>query len=283
MDSLRLAIVTGKGGVGKSAVAAALALQAVRSGRRVLAVSMTESAGLADHLGVEQLGPDPHEIRTGLSALQVERPAALDEYLRLQVGVPKFARLGPIADAFDALASAAPGIREVITMGKVLYEVRRGNTWDLVVADGPPIGQIGSHLRAPRTVSDLVPTGRIREQSAWMEGIMADPEKSGLVLVTLAEELPTLETAEAMVWLENSDLISTRSIVTNRVLEPLGEHPKASAQGPIADAARLHRGLVEEQARWLERTPDGPQLPYLFGATGPAEVAERLADLLVMP
>lgn len=281
MDSLRLVVVTGKGGVGRSAVAAALALRAVRAGKQVLAVSMTESSGLAEHLGQENLGPDPAEVRSGLFALQVERPAALDEYLRLQVGVPRFARLGPLGDAFDALASAAPGIREVITMGKVLYEVRRQN-WDLVVADGPPIGQIGSHLRAPRTVSDLVPTGRIQEQAAWMSAIMTDPEQAGLVMVTLPEELPTIETAEALSWLENSPLIEVVSVITNRVLDPL-DVEFAGLSGPVAEAAALHTGLVVEQAGWLERTPPGPHLPYLFGVTGPAEVAERLADLVEAP
>ncbi|MDF1594490.1 MAG: ArsA-related P-loop ATPase [Acidimicrobiia bacterium] len=281
MDSLRLVVVTGKGGVGRSAVAAAIALRAVRAGRRTLAISMTESGGLGEHLGVETLGPNAHEIRSGLSALQVERPAALDEYLRLQVGIPKFARLGPLASAFDALASAAPGIREIVTMGKVLYEVRRGDTWDLVVADGPPIGQIGSHLRAPRTVSDLVPTGRIRDQAAWMADILADPARSALVLVTLAEELPALETAEAMIWLQNSKLITTKSVITNRVLEPMGVPVSTGpSQGAVHEAAVLHHGLVEEQTKWLKQTPDGPRLPYLFGVTGPAEVAERLADLL---
>ena len=270
--------------MGRSAVSAALALRAVHSGMRVLAVSMTESSGLGEHLGVDHLGPNATEIRTGLSALQVERPAALDEYLRLQVGLPKFARLGPLADAFDALASAAPGIREIVTMGKALYEVRRADTWDVVVADGPPIGQIGSHLRAPRTVSDLVPTGRIREQSAWMADFMADPAKSALVLVTLAEELPALETAEAVTWLRNSKLITTHSIITNRVLDPLDVPVSAGpAAGPMHDAALLHQGLTEEQARWMRPTSDGPHLPYLFGATGPVEVANRLADLVELP
>ncbi len=244
---------------------------------------MTESDGLAEHLGVETLGPDAHEVRAGLFALQVERPAALDEYLRLQVGVPRFARLGPLATAFDALASAAPGIREIVTMGKALYEVR-SDTWDLVVADGPPTGQIGSHLRAPRTVSDLVPAGRIREQAAWMADLLADPDRSALVLVTLAEELPALETREAMIWLENSELIRTHSVITNRVLEPL-DAPESDlpASGPVRDAALLHSGLVREQTRWLAETPAGPRLPYLFGTTGPAEVSERLADLVELP
>jgi anion-transporting ArsA/GET3 family ATPase len=283
MDSVRLIVVTGKGGVGRSAVAAAMALRAVRAGRRVLAVSMTESPGLAEHLGAEHLGPDAHEVRSGLYALQVERPAALDEYLRLQVGIPRFARLGPLADAFDALASAAPGIREIVTMGKVLYEVRT-ETWDLVVADGPPTGQISSHLRAPRTVSDLVPTGRIREQAAWMADLLADPARSALTLVTLAEELPALETAEALTWLRNSGLITTRSVITNRILEPLpADVSDLPSSGPVGDAATLHEGLVAEQARWLELTNNGPRLPYLFGTTGPGEVAKRLADLVELP
>ena len=133
----RLIIVTGKGGVGRSAVTAALALRAVHLGKRVLAVAMTDQTGLALHLGRERLDYEAREIRPGLHALAIHRPAALNEYLKVQLGVPKVTRMGPIARAFDALASTAPGIREVVTMGKVLWEVRR-DAWDLVIADGCP-------------------------------------------------------------------------------------------------------------------------------------------------
>lgn len=273
-----LLIVSGKGGVGKSAVAAALAIAAARRGRRVLAIGMADT-GLAAHLGLDHLEYRPIEARAGINALVIDRPAALDEYLRLQLGVPKVTRIGPIARAFDALASAAPGIREVVTIGKVLYEART-NAWDLVVADAPPSGQIGSHLRAPRTVAELVGAGKVREQVQWMREYLADPDLTGLVLVTLVEELPVVETTETLAWLEAEAVTNVAEVITNRVLEPLGATVPADVTSPIGAAAALHAGVHDEQQRWLAELPEGPQLPYLFGATGPGEVAERLADEL---
>jgi len=274
-----LLIVTGKGGVGKSAVTAALAVDAARRGLRVLAIGMVEGQGLAGHLGVEKLTYQPAEVRPGIFAMAINRPAALDEYLRLQLHVPKFSRIGPIARAFDALASAAPGIRETVTMGKVLFEART-REWDLVVADAPPSGQIGSHLRAPRTISDLVGAGRVREQTRWMEEWLNDPVKTGLVIVSTAEELPAIETVETLAWLEHEQVVDVASVITNRTLEPLGASVPADVSAPIGAAAALHDGIFHEQQRWLATLPDGPRLPYLFGVTGPVEVTERLADVL---
>lgn len=276
----QLLLVTGKGGVGKSAVCAALAIEAARRGQRVLAIGMVEKRGLAAHLGVESLSYDATEVRPGVFALGIERPAALDEYLRIVLRAPKLSRIGPVARAFDALASAAPGIRETVTMGKVLFETRTNN-WDLVVADAPPSGAIGSHIRAPKTVAELVGAGKVREQTRWMEDLMGDRARTGLVMVTLAEELPTVETAETLKWINEEGLIGIAEVITNRILEPLGARIPADLSTPIGAAAALHDGIFQEQQRWLAQLPDrGRELPYLFGVTGPVEVAERIADEL---
>ena len=276
----QLLIVTGKGGVGKSAVSAAHAIAAARRGQRVLAIGMVDQRGLAAHLGVERLSYDAVEVRRGIFALGIERPAALDEYLRIQLRVPKLSRIGPVARAFDALASAAPGIRETVTMGKVLYETRTNN-WDLVVADAPPTGQIGSHIRAPHTVAELVGAGRVREQTKWMHDLMADHVRTGLIMVTLAEELPTVETIETLDWIAQEDLIRVAEVITNRILEPLGAPVPADVTTPLGSAAALHDGIYTEQQKWLAQISQrGRELPYLFGVTGPVEAAERLADIL---
>lgn len=269
-------IVTGKGGVGRSAVSAALAISAARRGAKVLAIDMNEAAGLRSHLGAESLTFEHHEIRPGLSAMSIDRPSALDEYLRLQIGIPRFARMGPVAKAFDALATAAPGIRETITMGKVLYESARRD-WDLVVTDAPPSGQIASFLRSPRTIAELVPTGRVRDQTHWMEEHLV--ERTDLVVVTLAEELPVNETREFLAWIDAHPVTNVDRVLVNRVLEPLGFAPK-SRRGQRQEAAALHTGLVQQQALWRNELGPHEPLPFYFGATGPIEVAERLADEL---
>jgi len=277
----RLIIVTGKGGVGRSAVSAALALRAVHLGKRVLTVAMTDQLGLALHLGRERLEYEAREIRPGLHALAVHRPAALNEYLKVQLGVPKVTRMGPLARAFDALASTAPGIREVVTMGKVLWEVRKG-AWDLVIADGPPLGQIGSHLRAPQTVTELVPVGKVREQADWMMDLLADASISGMQLVTLAEELPITETQEALTWLTEHQVISPPEVVANRILPALdatSQQIKEVGPGPAREAALMHKTLHEEQQKWITQLSPDVQLPFLFGLHTPPEVAARLADV----
>lgn len=270
----RLTLVSGKGGVGKSAVATGLALYAHRQGRRVLAIDVTGAGGLAAHLGEGRLEFKPREVRPGLSALTIDRTKALAEYVKVQIGVPQFATMGPIARAFDALASTAPGVREVITLGKVLWEVQHGG-YDLVVADCPPTGAITGLLRAPRTIAELVPSGRVRLQAEWMSQLLSR-KATELVLVTLAEELPTLETQETIALLASENLVRPPTIVTNRVLPRLETDAKGS--GIAAEAAILHRSLYRNQQDWIKRLPPARKLPYLFGLLTPGEVAARMAD-----
>jgi Mrp family chromosome partitioning ATPase len=270
----RLTLVSGKGGVGKSAVATGLALYAHRQGRRVLAIDVTGAGGLAAHLGGGRLEFKPSEVRPGLSALTIDRTKALAEYVKVQIGVPQFATMGPLARAFDALASTAPGVREVITLGKVLWEVQHGG-YDLVVADCPPTGAITGLLRAPRTIAELVPSGRVRLQAEWMSQLLSR-KATELVLVTLAEELPTVETQETMALLASENLVGPPTIVTNRVLPRLDTDAKGS--GVAAEAAILHRSLYRNQQDWIKRLPPARKLPYLFGLLTPGEVAARMAD-----
>lgn len=273
----RLVIVSGKGGVGKSALAAGLALLAQRSGLRVLAVEMASPGGVSSHLSTGPLDFEPREVRPGLHAMHMVRSEALLEYLSIQMKLPGMGRFGAVARAFDALATAAPAVREIITLGKVLWEVRE-DRWDLVIADAPPTGQIGSYLRAPVSIAELVPTGRIRSQSAWMGDILGDPDQTELVLVTLPEELPTTETLETMGWLEREDLVAPPTIIANRVVPELKN--KSTPDGIPGEMAKLHRSLWDEQQLWLEKLPPELTIPYMFGLFTPGEVAARMSDEL---
>ncbi|MCI0679034.1 MAG: hypothetical protein L0Z63_08325 [Actinobacteria bacterium] len=273
----RLIIVSGKGGVGKSAVSAGLALVAQRQGKRVLAVETGSPGGLSAHFSTTTLDFAPREVRPGLHAMHMVRSQALLEYLSLQLRLPGMGRFGPVARAFDALATAAPAVREIITIGKIYWEVQT-ERWDLVIADAPPTGQIGSYLRAPRTIAELVPTGRVRSQADSMAALLSDPTAIRLVLVNLAEELPTTETMETMEWLEGEDLVAPPTVMVNRVLPELtfADRPPGTA-GAIVD---LHRSLLVEQERWLKLLPGDYVLPYLFGLFTPGEVSAQLSDVL---
>jgi len=273
----QLVLVSGKGGVGKSAVAAATALRAQRQGARILTISMVGNGnGLATHLGVSALTFEPTEVMTGLHALTIDRSRALMEYLRIQLGLPAMAAVPPVLRAFDALASAAPAVREIVTIGKVLWEVRR-REWDVVVADAPPTGQIGSFLRAPTSIQELVTGGRIAEQAHWMVDVLRSDDTL-LRIVTLAEELPMAETRQMLEWIEQTPVVSKVQVVANRILPELSL-PRIPG-GRVGEAARLHLALQSEQQTWLERQPVDRRLPFLFGAESTSAVTEALADAM---
>lgn len=273
----RLAIVSGKGGVGKSAVASGLALLGQRRGLRILSVEMESGGGLSAHFGTGPLQFKPREVRPGLHAMQMVRSDALLEYLSLQLRLPGMGRFGAVARAFDALATAAPAVREIVTIGKILWEVKE-DRWDLVVVDAPPTGQIASYLRAPASISELVATGRIRAQADWMAETLGDPDRTQLLLVTLPEELPTTETMETVDWVAETGVVGKPLLIANRVLKEVG--PGRPPEGPVGDIVTLHRSLTDEQEKWLAKLPPDLALPYLFGLFTPGEVAAHISDEL---
>lgn len=276
----RLVIVSGKGGVGKSAVTASLAMLAARRGKRVLALGMVEDIGLAIHLGGDELSFEPTELQPGVWVSSIDRSAALDEYLRTQLRVPRAAPTKQISRALQVLVDTAPGIREIVSMGKPIYEVWKG-TYDLVVVDAPPLGQLISYLRAPATIAGFVPSGVVRDQAERMRITLADERRSGLLIVTTPDELPVLETLQALIELDAEPLIDTIGVVVNRVIPKLPIEEAALATvpaGPHRAAGALHLSLYESQERWMDELPPGMALPFLFGLLTPGEVAARLTD-----
>ena len=276
----KLLLVSGKGGVGKSAVTASLARLAARRGKKVLAVGLTDDIGLAVHFGVERLTYKPRKVHAGVEAMVIDRALAFDEYVRLQIRATRAIPMGQFNKIFKVLVDTAPGIREIITIGKPIHDVWRGDH-DLVIVDAPPLGQLISYLRAPATVASIVPSGVIQDQAVAMRATLTDPDSAGLLLVTLAEELPVVETIEALHDMGDEPLVDVIGIVVNRVIDPLDVDAHVIADlddGPMRDAATHHQRLAEEQGAWLERLPEGPRLPHLFGVLTPGEVAAALVD-----
>lgn len=266
----RLLVVTGKGGTGRSAVAASIALAAARRGRRVLALALDAPSGLARHLGAEIPGPIPRR-HGDLHLGAVEAGAALDEYLRLRIKMPRLATVGRL---FAAVVETVPGVRDTVLIGKAVYESTRSR-WDLVVVDAPPTGQIQSLITAPATIAGLVPGGAVRDQARWLAGVLADHAHTGAVVVAIPEELPVLEAGEFIA--AASGAVAPVAIVANRVLADLAEEP--GLDGVAAEAAEHHRRLRRAQESHLDRLAPTHRLPMLFGMHTPAETSARIADL----
>ncbi|KAA3637431.1 MAG: hypothetical protein DWP92_07725, partial [Armatimonadetes bacterium] len=224
MLSTDLVLVSGKGGTGKSAVTAALAIERARRGQTVLAIGLGSGLGLGAHLRASNLTYTPSEVRAGLWAMTMVRAAALDEYLKTQLHVPHGAPTKTITSALNVLVDTAPGVREIISIGKPVFELWKG-TWDAVIVDTPSLGQFHSYLRAPETISDLVPTGNVKRQASAVAEVLNDPSTTQVVLVANPAELPVLETLEALRTLEDENLCPQPSVVMNRVVRPAGFTP----------------------------------------------------------
>jgi len=291
----RLLIVTGKGGVGKTSVTAAIAIAAARAGAKVLACEMDGSGRLAASLGSAPVGFEPSTITLGddvsVDAMSMDTERALREYVRLFVKIPFADRVGSLARIFDYVADAAPGVREILAIGKVCHEVRRDN-YDLVVVDAESTGHVVSQIDAPRAMSEFVHSGVIAEQTGWMSEILEDPERTGVVVVTVAEGLPVSETGELIDTITGRTGVSVASVIVNRVPEAGLDRASiealaaardlgiTSAAGVLAAVERADRasGLLGDLLGISGVGVAGAVLPEIDLADDEAMIASGLAE-----
>jgi anion-transporting ArsA/GET3 family ATPase len=252
----RLIIVTGKGGVGKTTVAAGLALMLAEEGRRVLACEVDAKGDLAAAFEVPAPGFSPDAVMSNLSLMAMDTEASLREYLRLHLKIPVVGRIGPLAKAFDFVATAAPGVKEILTVGKLCYEVRERH-YDTIVVDASATGHIVGQLAAPQAINDLVRVGLIRSQTDWMLDILSDPAATGVAVVTTPEEMPVAETIELVGRVEAETTVEVAMVIVNRVLpERFGardEETFVALEAPEA-AAALRQAIGEEAGALLGAT-----------------------------
>jgi anion-transporting ArsA/GET3 family ATPase len=240
----RLHVVTGKGGTGKTSVAAALALALAAGGRRTLLVEVEGRQGIAQLFGIDPLpyeerhladAPDGGEVR----ALAVDAEEALLEYLDMFYKLGAAGRALRKLGAIDFATTIAPGLRDVLLTGKVKEATTRTTgqrrAYDAVVLDAPPTGRIGRFLNVTAETARLAKVGPIKTQSEGVAALLRSP-MTAVHVVTLLEEMPIQETVDAI-----ADLTALGFGVGNVLVN--GVRPPLPA-GPAVTAAELRRGLV---------------------------------------
>jgi anion-transporting ArsA/GET3 family ATPase len=295
----RLAVVTGKGGVGKSTAAAALALVAARRGRRVLVCEVNAQERIAPLLGARPSGPRIREVLPGLHTVNVNPQEALHEY-----GL-KVVRFQTIYDAvFDNrmvrhFLRVVPGFGELVMLGKMLHEARATEggrpRWDLVIMDAPATGHAVQLLRIPQALLDGFPPGPLRQDAEWMRALLLDPARTGVVLVTLPEEIAVNETIELDDGIRSILGMPRAALLVNAMPPSRFDAAEAAALaavtgappplGPAALAgtiAAARRARAERAlARLREAVPlPGAVLPLVATSAWTRDAVERLAGVL---
>lgn len=285
LSTTRLAVVAGKGGVGKTTVTAVLARAAADAGLRVLAVDLDGKPTLAD-----LVGDVPH--------LSLTAPDALADYLETH-GLKRVAKRLAASGIIDVVSTAAPGIDDIVVLGK-LKSLERSGDHDLIVVDGPAAGHAITFLRSASGLADAVKVGPINTQAADVLELLTDPRRCRVVLVTIPEETPVNELIETAYSLEDQVGVALGPVVVNGVvadLPGLAVTPQAAADeagvrlldgeadvlAAAAEFRHAREGLQQAQLDRMAAELPLPQLhlPFLFTTdVGPDDI-DLLADALL--
>jgi len=314
----KILIVAGKGGVGRSTVAAALAVVAARQGRRVCVTEVDPKGTLARLFGSTAPSYQPSELSPGVWGLSILPEQALAEYLEVQYHIKRISRVFTSTHFLDYITTAAPGLKDILVLGKIWYleqnrAIGQRHGFDTIIVDAPAAGHMLSFLSAPMGLSDAVRLGPVRRQADWLVDMLRDPKRSRVHLVTLAEEMPVAETLETSHALEKRLKLQQGPVFANGIYpalfskqqrDDLEDGSGETAVGGLieqgagiglklddedVDALVGYRDFLEArraiQARYLRRLKkETPQpvitLPFLFSAGLALPDVETLADVV---
>jgi anion-transporting ArsA/GET3 family ATPase len=307
--SRRLIFVSGKGGVGKSVVAGALALCARRRGKRVLLAEVDAPRSVGRFLAGSASGPDERETLPGLYTINLAPTEVMDEYVRHTVRVGWLARRILDSPVYERFFAAAPGLKELMVLGKLMTLEQARDGWsrrpryDAIVVDAPATGHGLSLLRVPLVASEAVPVGPVGSNARRILELLRDQERTTLAIVAIPEEMAVVEAEQFHRSVTQDVGVHAGAVVLNacherlfsaaeeaEVLERLAsgdDGPLAAGIGLLSALTAARRQMRRQRltrfyAERLRRQLPLPlvQLPFLFdGAIGPAAL-RRLSERL---
>lgn len=248
-----LHVVSGKGGTGKTTVAAALALALARDGRRTLLVEVEGRQGIAQLFDTPPLPYEERKVAVApgggdVWALAIDPQEALLDYLETFYNLKRAGSALRRMGAVDFATTIAPGLRDVLLTGKAVEVVRRrdknaADAYDAVVLDAPPTGRIAKFLNVNSEISGLAKVGPIRNHADLVMGVIASP-RTAVHLVTLLEEMPVQETIDGVAELE-ADGLPVGGVIVNMTRPPVldGDELEAATAGTLPTAA-IERSLA---------------------------------------
>jgi anion-transporting ArsA/GET3 family ATPase len=305
----RLLFITGKGGVGKSTVAAALGAVAARQGKRTIVCEVAQQERMSSVFQTQGVGYHETEIAPGLFAFSIDPQRALEEYLQMQIKIKPLYELMFKNRIFTYFAAATPGLRELVTIGKVWElaqldrRVKRGAKYDLVIVDAPATGHGIGFLRTPKTFGDIARVGPVKRQADAIHRFITDPALTSVCAVAWPEEMPVNETLDLRRTLRAELGLELDRIFMNglypelfgddeaaTVREALEREQAANGEGsPVARAA-LQAALSEHRRATAQheqldrlRSESGEQvleLPFLFRPQLDMHAVDELADVI---
>jgi anion-transporting ArsA/GET3 family ATPase len=274
----KLLVVTGKGGVGKTAVSAVLGRKLSQSGRRVLVVEVDPRENLYQMFGIEPSGGEIIGAGPNLWIQNLKPRQVLDAIVRERLKLELLTKRVLSSAVYQHFAEGAPGLTEIAILGhawRLLHRIEPGAPEvDLIVLDAPATGHGVRLLAAPLLVSDVIRNGPFAEMGGELARLISDPERCGIVAVTQAEEMPVQEVLELRQALRAEVSRDPEALVIN------GLYPPAPAPGEARDNElvtlwRKRRLLNERELARLREDWDGPriELPQLPLDRGPELIA----------
>ncbi|MET0594321.1 MAG: ArsA family ATPase [Polyangiaceae bacterium] len=303
-DDRRFIFVTGKGGVGKTTVSAAMARALARRGKRVLVAMCNAKERISAMFGTPPVGSEIVQVAPNIWAVNIEPEHAFREYGRMVLKVPGLYRVVFHNKYIRSFLPAVPGLAEWAMLGKAWFHTTETDAdgrrrFDVVLLDAPATGHGIDMLRVPKVIVEIVPPGLLRRDAERAWRMFTDPSQTAVVVVTLPEELPVTETLELIRNIDDNLRLPLGAMVVNGALPTIFSPEEADALSqaldPNADAKALPEGArgvqaaarraAEEraQATSLARLYAGTNLPrvvlpYLFEDAATPSAIERLSS-----